>query len=205
MKRSDASFAAALMLLATFVGVQAVRTRTPAVHPEVLTASFPADTRFTNLAADIQVDAGTATFKPLHAAVPGIALTGDGNYDLVQKHFDATFKARLSPELEQLDHACRVSKRLTALDVPVNCSGTLGTEPATWCSVDATKIVNTVLVSMFEANLLGCTIVLRHWAGRNSRGVTQFEGKTINSLISSPTFDIDQNAAVAFLHKLIAL
>lgn len=71
--------------------------------------------------------------------------------------------------------------------------------------VDATKIVNTVLLSMFEANLLGCTIVLRHWAGRNSRGVTQFEGKTINSLISSPTFDIDQNAAVAFLHKLIEL
>ncbi len=71
--------------------------------------------------------------------------------------------------------------------------------------VDATKIVNTVLVSMFEANLLGCTIVLRHWAGRNSRGVTQFEGKTINSLISSPTFAVDQRSAAAFLHKLIAL
>ncbi len=71
--------------------------------------------------------------------------------------------------------------------------------------VDATKIVNTVLVSMFETNLLECTIVLRHWAGRNSRGVTQFEGRTINSLISSPTFVIDQGAAGVFLRKLIAL
>ena len=71
--------------------------------------------------------------------------------------------------------------------------------------VDATKIVNTVLVSMFESNLLDCTIVLRHWAGRNSRGVTQFEGKTINSLIASPTFAINQIAAATFLHKLIAL
>lgn len=71
--------------------------------------------------------------------------------------------------------------------------------------LDSTKIVNTVLVSMFEANLLGCTIVLRHWAGRNSRGVTQFEGKTINSLITSPTFVIDPHAAAAFLRKLIAL
>jgi hypothetical protein len=71
--------------------------------------------------------------------------------------------------------------------------------------VDATKIVNTVLVSMFEANLLGCTIVLRHWAGRNSRGVTQFEGKTINSLISSPAFAIDRDVATTFLHELIAL
>jgi hypothetical protein len=71
--------------------------------------------------------------------------------------------------------------------------------------VDATMIVNTVLVSMFETNLLNCTIMLRHWAGRNSRGVTQFEGRTINSLIGSPTFAIDPNAAAAFLRKLIAL
>jgi len=71
--------------------------------------------------------------------------------------------------------------------------------------VHATKIVNTVLVSMFEANLLDCTIVLRHWAGRNSRGVTQFEGKTINSLIASPTFAINLDPADVFLRKVIAL
>lgn len=71
--------------------------------------------------------------------------------------------------------------------------------------VDATKIVNTVLVSMFESNLLDCTILLRHWAGRNSRGVTQFEGKTINALIASPTSKIDRNASDAFLRKLISL
>jgi hypothetical protein len=71
--------------------------------------------------------------------------------------------------------------------------------------VDATKIVNTVLVSMFETNLLNCTIMLRHWAGRNSRGVTQFEGKTINSLISRPTSKIDFDAATGFLAELIVL
>lgn len=71
--------------------------------------------------------------------------------------------------------------------------------------VNTTKIANTVLVSMFEANLLNCTIVLRHWAGRKSRGVTQFEGMTINSLISAPTFAIDQDAASQFLRALIAL
>ena len=71
--------------------------------------------------------------------------------------------------------------------------------------VDATRIVNTVLVSMFESNLLECTIILRHWAGRNSRGVTQFEGKTINSLIASPEFGINLGACDAFLRKLISL
>lgn len=71
--------------------------------------------------------------------------------------------------------------------------------------VDATKIVNTILVSMFETNLLHSTIVLRHWAGRNSRGVTQFEGKTINSMIGSPTSAVDQDASGRFLRRLIAL
>lgn len=71
--------------------------------------------------------------------------------------------------------------------------------------VDATKIVNTVLVSMFETQLLACTIVLRHWAGRNSRGVTQLEGHTINSLIALPSTEIDPGSSEAFLKRLIAL
>lgn len=71
--------------------------------------------------------------------------------------------------------------------------------------VDPTKIVATVLISMFQVKLLESTILLRHWAGRNSRGVTQFEGKTINSLILKPDSQIDETAAVAFLEKIIAL
>ena len=71
--------------------------------------------------------------------------------------------------------------------------------------VDDTRIVKTALVSMFESELLKCTILLRHWAGRNSRGVTQFEGKTINSLIVSSDHDLDETAAVGFLKQLIVL
>ena len=116
-------------------------------NKEQLTASFPADTRFTTLAADIQVAAGRATFKPLHANLPQVALSGDGNYDLLQKNFEATFKARLSPELEQLDHACRVSKRLTAIDLPVHCAGSVTAEPSTWCRVDAAQILQDMTVN----------------------------------------------------------
>lgn len=71
--------------------------------------------------------------------------------------------------------------------------------------VEPAKIVDTVLISMFQEKLLESTIVLRHWAGRNSRGVTQFEGKTINSLILKPESRIDEAAAVAFLERIIAL
>ena len=71
--------------------------------------------------------------------------------------------------------------------------------------VDPGKIVNTVLVSMFQRKLLRSTILLRHWAGRNSRGVTQFEGKTINDLIVTPESEVDESESVDFLKRVIAL
>ena len=61
--------------------------------------------------------------------------------------------------------------------------------------VDPGKIVNTVLVSMFQEKLLRATILLKHWSGRNSRGVTQFEGTTINDLIVKPEFAINTDEA----------
>lgn len=67
------------------------------------------------------------------------------------------------------------------------------------------KIVNTILVSMFQDRLLNSTILLKHWAGRNSRGVSQFEGKTIGQLILSPEISIDEKNATDFLNKILAL
>ncbi len=71
--------------------------------------------------------------------------------------------------------------------------------------VDPGKMVATVLVSMFQKNLLDATITLKHWSGRNSRGVTQFDGRVVGDLIQNPKSDIDVERAVAFLHRIIAL
>ena len=71
--------------------------------------------------------------------------------------------------------------------------------------IDLVKTVNTVLVSMFQRELLRSTILLRHWAGRNSRGVSQFEGKTINDLIVSPESSVNESKSVKFLKQIIAL
>jgi hypothetical protein len=71
--------------------------------------------------------------------------------------------------------------------------------------VDPAKIVNTVLVSMFQRRLLEGTILLKHWSGRNSRGVTQFEGQAINHLIERPDYGINKAQAVKFLDQIIAL
>jgi len=71
--------------------------------------------------------------------------------------------------------------------------------------VDPVRIVNTVLVSMFQADLLRSTILLKHWSGRNSRGVTQFEGKAIADLILTPKHEIQAAEARVFLEGIIAL
>ncbi len=71
--------------------------------------------------------------------------------------------------------------------------------------VEPNKIVNTVLVSMFQEQLLNATILLKHWAGRNSRGVSQFEGKTIEQLILFPEKIINEEKGISFLNRLLAL
>jgi uncharacterized protein involved in outer membrane biogenesis len=116
-------------------------------NKETLTATFPQDTRFANVSADVQVADGKAQLEPLSAALTGITLNGRGSFDLLKQDFTATFKARLSSELEQVDHACRVSKRLTAIDWPVECAGSVGTEPGKWCRVDAEKILQDLAVN----------------------------------------------------------
>jgi AsmA protein len=116
-------------------------------NQEQLTAVFPATTRFETLTADIQIANGKAVLDPLRADLPQVELIGSGNFDLLNQDFVANFKARLSPELEQLDHACRVSKRLTAIDWPVDCTGSVGTEPTSWCRVDASKIIQDLTVN----------------------------------------------------------
>lgn len=71
--------------------------------------------------------------------------------------------------------------------------------------IDPNRIINQILISMFQTELLSATIVLKHWSGRNSRGVTQFEGTTINKLITSPNNTIDLKMSKAFLQTLIDL
>lgn len=71
--------------------------------------------------------------------------------------------------------------------------------------INPTKIVNSVLISMFQKELLSSTVLLRHWSGRNSRGVSQFEGKTVGKLIASPSNEISVPQSVEFLQSLIAL
>ncbi|MFZ2620892.1 MAG: hypothetical protein WAX85_00660 [Minisyncoccia bacterium] len=71
--------------------------------------------------------------------------------------------------------------------------------------IEPNKIVAQTLISMFQKDLLKSTILLKHWAGRNSRGVTQFEGGIIHDLILNSDNQIDIEESEVFLDKLIKL
>jgi hypothetical protein len=72
--------------------------------------------------------------------------------------------------------------------------------------IEPKKIVNQMLISMFQVNLLQSTILLKHWSGRNSRGVTQFQGEVIHKLLLSPIdTKVDKKESEQFLRTLIAL
>jgi hypothetical protein len=72
--------------------------------------------------------------------------------------------------------------------------------------LEPNKIANQILVSMFQTDLLNSTILLKHWSGRNSRGVTQFQGETIHKLLlSSDNNEINKEESGQFLTTLIDL
>ena len=62
-------------------------------------------------------------------------------------------------------------------------------------AIDKDKHINTRLCSMFSRQLLSSTRIIKHWAGRNSRGVTQYLGKALEDIVDSfdPTIDIEQS------------
>ncbi len=67
------------------------------------------------------------------------------------------------------------------------------------------EIIKTCLVSIFDRTILNATRIQFHWAGRNSRGVTQLSGDL--KTLFGPEFaeNVDISAAQAFLQKLIDL
>lgn len=67
------------------------------------------------------------------------------------------------------------------------------------------KTVNTKLVSMFQDSLLKSTVIQQHWAGRNSRGVSQFNGKAVNNIIINESNTINLQDAKIFLDKILSI
>lgn len=74
MKQTDVLFVAALMLLASFVGVQAVRARPPSARPEISTTSFGSSE---DRAANARAPQGVARVTPVPRRDSVLALSAD--------------------------------------------------------------------------------------------------------------------------------
>jgi hypothetical protein len=68
-----------------------------------------------------------------------------------------------------------------------------------------TRVIKTKLISMFQQTLLENSLIQHHWAGRNSRGVTQFNGEAVKRIIMNEANDIDAVKAKGFLQKIIEM
>lgn len=72
-------------------------------------------------------------------------------------------------------------------------------------AVDENRTIQTRLCSIFNRQLLSGTRIIRHWAGRNSRGVTQYEGRALEAIVKDFDFGIDydssQNIITEFLQS----
>ena len=61
----------------------------------------------------------------------------------------------------------------------------------------------TELTSIFQEQILDKTRIQHHWAGRNSRGVAQFEGHSLEYFVDDDSIRIEIEKAKSFLRKLL--
>lgn len=70
-------------------------------------------------------------------------------------------------------------------------------------AIDKDGTIQTRLCSMFNNQLLSNTRIIKHWAGRNSRGVTQYEGSALEDIVEDFDFGIDYDASQDIITRFL--
>lgn len=91
------------------------------------------ETRFERAQAVLVIRDGVVHNDDLDIAVPGIALGGQGELNLVTRRFDYAARARF---VDTADAACTVNPRLERVPLPVRCTGSLDDASGDWCRFD---------------------------------------------------------------------
>ena len=71
-------------------------------------------------------------------------------------------------------------------------------------AIDKDERISTRLCSMYNRQLLSATRIISHWAGRNSRGVTQYLGAALEEIVSDFDRTIDVEQAYQFLDDCLS-
>ena len=71
-------------------------------------------------------------------------------------------------------------------------------------AIDADQSISTRLCSIYNRQLLNGTRIIKHWAGRNSRGVTQYDGRALEEIVSNFDPSIPFKDAAEFVGKCLS-
>lgn len=71
-------------------------------------------------------------------------------------------------------------------------------------AIDENEKISTRLCSLYNRQLLSATRIIKHWAGRNSRGVTQYLGRALEDIVNAFDYTIDDEQAYKFLDECLA-
>lgn len=72
-------------------------------------------------------------------------------------------------------------------------------------AIDENKKISTRLCSMYNRQLLNGTRIINHWAGRNSRGVTQYDGSALENIVLHFDNCIEYENAIDFISKCLKI
>jgi hypothetical protein len=72
-------------------------------------------------------------------------------------------------------------------------------------TIDSDRSMRSCLCPVYDQTLLANTRILYHWAGRNSRGVTQYNGEGLKEIVLSNDHKIDPVTAQEFLMQCLNL
>lgn len=138
----------------------------------------------------------------IEQAITG-GINAHGLADMV-RHLSSRVAVQLEIKTKLMDRAS--SPKAYNIDKALETLGR-GDTVIAFCFVGihlATQRVTSSTVSIFDRTVLAATRVQFHWAGRNSRGVTQLTGDF--SRVFDPDYEesIEPAAAVAFLTNLLA-
>lgn len=106
------------------------------LNQEALSARFAPDTHFRSVRTALDFRDGVGTFRELGVAVPDMSMRGEGRIDLARGRLDVQLNTRVTDDLGKLDHACRMSRKMLAIEWPVTCKGRFDESPKQWCGID---------------------------------------------------------------------
>jgi hypothetical protein len=135
-------------------------------------------------------------------------LTGTGNFHLLGDRIIETVDgARIVVDLKTKLLGLSSSPKLYNIDKMLNA---LATEPTIFClffiGLDSQSgLVLGRLVDILDSQLIDGTRIQFHWAGRNSRGVTQLSMDTTNLFDENFQRTIDVKKANAFIERLLSI